>query len=567
MKRIGTSRRVAVQTLVIAAVALVATVAPARAARPAAAAAAYPPLRVETGIGSPYVNNFNLCSPNLYGAQGGAAYGSIYEPLYIVDYEQYKEHPMLATSYQWSKDLKTLTFTIRQGVKWSDGVPFTAKDVYFTLWTLPKTTKLSTCDPLQVTSNNLVSSVTMPSPNQVAIHYATVDVTRFFGFVNGSWIAPEHQYSQHLKDMASWADPNPVGTGPFTQLQNFTSQTFDLVKNPHYWQPGKPAFDTLRLQSYTSTDAGNLALEAGQADWNNSLIPNVSRLYDARNPQYYHHFYGGSLCDNKLELLTTKYPYNLPAFRQALSMAINRRALSVNANYGYEPPATIQGIDPWSSWIDRGIPQTLAQYNPAAAKAMLLKNGFTYKGGSLTDPHGQKVTMNLIPTFYLAESQILARNFGDIGIDVSVQNLQFADYFDRMQKGSFDAVDAWCDGGRTPYWPYSQQLDVLNYVPVGQKVTSGWNYERWHSPTMDSLFAQYRQTLDNGKQHALVNQMQRIYVDQLPTIPTVMEIVTSNYNTQNYTGFPDASNNYAYAQPFGYPADTELILLQIHPTH
>src|SRR5437763_9971128 len=100
--------------------------------------ASYPPLRAEDGIGSPFVRNFNLCNPNLYGGTGGSAYGTIYETLYIVDYAKFKEHPMLATSYRWSKDLKTLTFTIRHGVRWSDGMPFSARDVYFTFWTLPK---------------------------------------------------------------------------------------------------------------------------------------------------------------------------------------------------------------------------------------------------------------------------------------------------------------------------------------------------------------------------------------------------------------------------------------------
>ncbi len=544
-------------------VAVLVATAPVRAAHPRAI---YPPLRVQTGIGSSFTDNFNLCSPNLYANQGGAAYGTVYETLYIIDYEQYKEHPMLATSYKWSKDLKTLTFTIRSGVKWSDGQPFTAKDVYFTLWTLPKTTKLATCDPLGLNSTHLVDSVTMPAANQVAIHFKTVDSTRFFGLVNGSWIAPEHQYRAHLANMATWQDPKPVGTGPLTELQNFTPQSFDLGKNPYYWQPGKPAIDVLRMQSYTSQDAANLALEAGQSDWSNATIPNVSKLYDARNPQYYHHFYGGSLCDNAVALLDTKYPYSLVAFRKALSMAINRKALSVNANYGFEPPANAQGTDPWPTWTDKSIPQTLVQYNPQAARSMLKSAGFTWQGNKLIDPRGKPVTMSLIPTFYPAEGSILAQNFKDIGIDVTLQNLQYGTFYDKMLKGQFDAVDEWCNGGQTPYWWYQPMLDVLNYAPVGQN-TANWDFQRWHDPTMDALFAAYRHTIDSGKQHQIINQMQKIFVGNLPVIPTVMEIVTSNFNTQNYTGFPDASNNYAYSDPFGYPTDTELILLNLRRTH
>jgi len=230
--------------------AMVVAAGPAQAAQPRASA--YPPLRVQANIGSPYLQNFNLCNPNAYGNQGGTQFGTIYETLYTVDYAKYIEHPMLATSYTWSKDLKTLTFTIRQGVKWSDGQPFTAKDGYFTLWTLPQTSKVCGFDEAG-TRNKPGNTVTMPSPNQVAIHFPTVDVTRFFSLVNGSWIVPEHIYRPHLKDIATWANPNPVGTGPFPNLANFTPQTFDLNKNAYYWQPGKPAFDTIRLQNFTST--------------------------------------------------------------------------------------------------------------------------------------------------------------------------------------------------------------------------------------------------------------------------------------------------------------------------
>jgi len=549
--------------------AMVVAAGPAQAAQPRAAS--YPPLRVQANIGSPYLQNFNLCNPNAYGNQGGTQFGTIYETLYTVDYAKYIEHPMLATSYKWSKDLKTLTFTIRQGVKWSDGQPFTAKDVYFTLWTLPQTSKICGFDEAG-TRNKPGNTVTMPGPNQVAIHFPTVDVTRFFGLVNGSWIVPEHIYRPHLKDIATWANANPVGTGPFTNLTNFTPQTFDLNKNTYYWQPGKPAFDTIRLQNFTSQDAANLAIEAGQSDWSGALIPNVARLYDARGP-HYHHFYFPGLCANKLELLTTKYPYNVVAFRKALSMAINRQALSVNADYGYEPPANVQGISditgksgPWPEWVDKSIPQTLVQYNPQAARAMLQGAGFTYKNNKLIDPKGQPVSMNLIPTFYLPEANILVQNFKDIGIDVNVQNLVFGTYLDKMLKGNFDAVDAWCDGGRTPYWAYSGQLDVVNYRPIGTN-DPAWNHMRWHDPKLDAIFAQYRGTIDPGKQRQLIYQMEHIYVDQLPTIPTVVEAVSEVYNDTNYTGFPTVSDNYAYLNPFGYPTDTELALLRLHPTH
>src|SRR5205807_2086411 len=160
-------------------------------------------------------------------------------------------------------------------------------------------------------------------------------------------------------------------------------------------------------------------MESGQADWSNALIPNASKLYDARNPQYFHHVYGPrALCSNVLALADLKYPYSLVAFRKALSMDIPRWALDRNADYGYAPPADVQGIaditnmaGPWPAWLDRRIPQTLLQYNPQAARALLKKAGFTWQNGHLIDPRGHRVTMDLIPTFWLAEGEIMARAF------------------------------------------------------------------------------------------------------------------------------------------------------------
>src|SRR5437870_733679 len=110
-------------------VTMIAAVPAAHATRPTATAAQ--PLTIWDGTGT-FTRNFNPFAPNppdFTTAHGG----TIFEPLYIVSIVGNKTFPWLATGYKWSKDLKTLTFTIRKGVKWSDGQPFTARDVYYTM--------------------------------------------------------------------------------------------------------------------------------------------------------------------------------------------------------------------------------------------------------------------------------------------------------------------------------------------------------------------------------------------------------------------------------------------------
>jgi len=147
--------------------------------------------------------------------------------------------------------------------------------------------------------------------------------------------------------------------------------------------------------------------------------------------------------------------------------------------------------------------------------------------------------------------------------------LQYASFFDKMRHGNFDAVDGWNNGGPSPYYLYYNDLSGASYAPIGTVPTGGdfYNWERWKSPAMDALMAQYRLTIDPGRQHELVNKMEQLYAQELPTIPTQVETVAEEYNTTNYTGFPTAGDNYAYSTPTGVGPDTVLMLTRIHPSH
>jgi len=276
------SRSVTMATAALgsAALALSAAAIPAVPAHASLPQAGLPPLIISTsgsGVLPPYVRNFNPCSG--YSSNPGGAFAVIYEPLFLLDSVQYKQYPWLATGETISKDLKTVTVTIRHGVKWSDGQPFTAQDVYYTLAVLDK--KSAQCGSglwsQGATSVNLVGS------DQVAIHFSTADSTRLYTLIPNTGILPKHIYEKAANPVTLQI-PNPVGTGPFTEVQNFTAQGYDLGRNPYYWQVSKIAMPAIRLVGFTSGQADQLATEAGQIDWSGTAIPNAARVYDARNP-------------------------------------------------------------------------------------------------------------------------------------------------------------------------------------------------------------------------------------------------------------------------------------------
>ncbi len=553
------SMKIAAPAALCAALAATAVAVPAHAAR---GRAAVRPLTIGQQA-SPYVRNFNPFS--LTGALSSVHV--IQEPLYIVDpTANGKQTPWLATSYTYSKDLKTLTFTLRQGVKWSDGQPFSANDVLFTL-NLGKTN--AALDQIGLWGASGLATSASASGNTVSIHFKAADVTTFGTLVDNLLILPAHIWSK-IKNPLTYAWPDPVGTGPFTQVKSFSAQSYELGRNPYYWNAANLKVDSIRYTAFQSNDASALALQSGQVDWSGDFINNVQTVYDAKNPNY-HHYYAPRDTPTSLYVTATKYPYSLPAFRKALSMAINRQALNVNAEYGYTVPTNATGLSgAFPQWVDKSIPNTLAQYNPQAARDMLTKAGFKMQGGKLIDPKGQPVAFSLpvVAGFsdFVGIQQILSQNFKAIGIDAAPQAIStFGPWYTSVQKGVYPVVTVWSYGNQSPYDYYNQMMGATNIRPVGT-AAGGDAWTRYQNPQMEALLAKFRTTTDSAQQHELVNQMQQIFVRDLPVIPMINGLIKENYNSTYYTGFPNASNYYASGTPDANPMRL-IVLTHLRPAH
>ncbi len=251
-------------------------------------------------------------------------------------------------------------------------------------------------------------------------------------------ILPQHIWSK-IKNPATFTNPNPVGTGPFTQVVEFGPQEYILGKNPNYWQPGEPKVDGLRVPLYTSSDSNYLALDSGQIDWTQDFVPSVQQTYVKRDPAHNHYFFATNTVPGGLFLNDEKYPYSLTAFRIAVSQAIDRNKIWQVGEYGYEPPSDAMGVSgAWPSWMDKSlVAQAKAEttYNPSMAKDILTKAGFTYKNNLLYDPKGSQVTIQLsVPhdwPDFVTNCQIIQQEFGAIGIQVTIKTMTDSDWEDQ----------------------------------------------------------------------------------------------------------------------------------------
>ena len=496
------------------------------------------------------VRDFNLFDP---AGRMDFTDQEIYEPLMIVNVPPAtngKIYPWLATSYAWSNGNKTLTFTIRPGVKWSDGQPFTAQDVAFT-FNYGKQYPAADQQALFGKSPQL-QSVTA-SGNTVSFNLTSVNTTIFRFIANLVDIIPQHIWSK-VTSPTTFQNPNPVGTGPFTQVTDFTPQGYTLTKNPYYWQPVH--FDGIHVPSFASNDAALVANASGQLDQTGNFIPGCAKAYTAKNPAHF-------VCDYTtvgpvgLWFNDQLYPFSLPAFRKALSNAIDRQKVYKIAEYGYEPPSDALGVaGPWPNWMDPSLAaqaKAMAAYDPAKAEAEFKAAGFTYKGSRLYDPKGNQVTLTLNVINGWSDwdlaMQILAQNFKAIGIETKINLMTQPQWFDQSGKGTLPGGDGqfhWVQTRNTPYDYFYGFMSQESFAPIGTDATliGQDNYERYVSPQATALLKQFRETSDSAQQHKLMNQIEAIFLQDLPMIPVVYSADWSTYSTLHFTGWPTNADRY-----------------------
>jgi peptide/nickel transport system substrate-binding protein len=516
-----------------------------------AARAAGHPCLVMTGSGDPaFVKNFNPFTAT--GLPSGTfVKGAFYEPLTITTAAGGgHQYPWLARSWTWSHGNKTLTLSIAKGVTWSDGQPLTAADVVYTLTAGKQDKVLDQLGVYRPGSN--IASVKRKG-SDVVITLKTPDSQFIAANLNTIFVLPQHIWSK-VANPATFTNPNPVGSGPFTQIARFTTQDYVLNKNPHYWVAGAPKVPCLEYVQASSNDAALLLIQSGQADWTHNFVPNVASAYVAKDKTHFHAFYATTAYPIGLMLDTSQYPYSLPVLRKALSMAIDRNSVSKLGEYGYAPPADAVGLNGiFGSWVtDRTVKATakqLATYNPAAAKKLLTDNGFTYKGSQLIDPKGNPVEISphVISGWsdWVASMQIITKNLQDIGV-ASTTKLEpdWNSWYPNAASTKFPTLLWQVASQGSPYGYFFAMMDQNAYTAPGQDGTTTGNWIHYQNAQATSLLNKWKVTLNAAGQHRIATQLQQLWLDQLPMVPLFIGPRWSTYSTKYFHGFASPKNFY-----------------------
>jgi peptide/nickel transport system substrate-binding protein len=522
-------------------------------------------LIVDNESGSTWTCQFNPFNP----AVNITSIGFVYEPLEFVNILQTntdgsaKVTPWLATDSSWSSNFETLTFTIRSGVKWSDGTPFTANDVVYTFNAMKADAALD-LNALWASDQGPLTNVALQGTDQVIFTFNSPAQSYFYYVADQSPIIPQHIWgSFDQTKLDTQADTNPVGTGPYL-MSNCSQNNIKYLRNPMYWQatPGHPvpAVQEIDYPAFLSNTPANLELAQGQAQWGAQYIPNIQSYYIAKDPAHRHYWFPPILNVSLFPNLKNPLLSNL-AVRQAISMAINRSQVSQRGESGYEPAANQTGIvlPTYQSWYHKSL--DTVTYNPSMAEQVLQSAGFTKNSsGIYQNAQGKPLSFTIKTisgyTDWDASLQVITQELKAVGIDVTVQDEDSDPYTTDTQGGNFQlAYGEMPVAGPGPYYELRQLLFSGN---IGST-----NYSRYSSASTDALINQYSGA-SVAQQQQIVQQLSTVMATDIPVIPVTEGVDWYQYDTTSFGGWPTQSDPYAQPPVWAYP-DNGVVLTHLYP--
>jgi peptide/nickel transport system substrate-binding protein len=326
----------------------------------------------------------------------------IFQPLYTVTNNGKGVMPWLATSYTVSANKKTYTFTLRKGVKFSNGQAMTSADVKFSIDQNRKATAG------WAYLDSAISSVDDPNPDTVVINlkfpWAPL-LADLSIFANG--IIPNNYDGQTEAEFYT----HPIGTGPFKWDYWHKGQALKLVRNPYYWQPGKPYLNSVTWEDVPSDNTRELNLKGGQAQIDQT--PAWATVSSLKTTPGVDMDLFNSTQTNYLAFNELRKPFQDVHVRRAISFAINRDSLVKAVLFGNGKPANslFPPQVPYYQAATQGL-----QYNLAAAKAEMAKSSV---------PHGFTTDI-LVPagnSDYVTIATILQAELKPLGIKLNITQL------------------------------------------------------------------------------------------------------------------------------------------------
>ena len=417
----------------------------------------------------------------------------------------FQEHPALfepslAQSWEWSPDHKTLTFHLRDGVVWSDGVPVSADDVRWT-WTAQRDPDIAWEDS---ESKRWITDVEAADPRTVRFHFSRVYAKQLLDANEGA-ILPRHAWEQipfsQWRKSADWFRQHLVVDGPFTVASWEPQQQVVLKRNDRYYEKDLPRLDRVVLRQIPDQAAGFSQLLGGELD----LVPQIAPADVARVK-----------ADPRLALVT--YWTNLyvtvdwnndnplfrdPEVRRALTLAIDRQKIVDTVLGAYGRVATSPIIS--TVWAhDRSLQPW--PYDPAAARRILAARGWKdTDGDGVLDKDGRPFAFELLTNagnqLRTDATVMIQDQLKKAGIRVTPRQVEFNTLISQTNAGKYDAA----------MFGYTMDtsLDLTNNFH-SRSIGANGNVVRYRNPEVDRLIDTAAAQPDVLAERPYLNRIQQI---------------------------------------------------------
>ena len=511
------------------------------------------------------IKDYNTFNPYLLIGKSNTGWNFLYEPLYFYNaYDTGEDNiiPWIATGHEYNADYTEVTIKIRKGVEWSDGKPWTAHDLVFTINMLRNnapelafSTDMEAWVKEAVAIDDLTAKISLNKANpRFVFSYFT------HNFDNGVPIVPKHIWEgqnpggfKNFDTVKGW----PVVSGPYQIAISVPEQrVWDLRDD---WWAQKIGFRDMpkveRIIYLTHMEEAKRVQNLISNTMDTSLDirpPNIRSILDS-NPKV-STWSGRELPHGYLDwwpiclgFNTLEPPFNDPEIRRAINYAIDRDQLVAIGwqGAGTKTHLPLPDFPPMRKYTD-GVQDLVEKYeigvfDPAKSAAILLRKGYAKDAEGFWAKDGERIKV-VIDIFDIFNdlAPVMAAQLKKVGLDASFR--MTSDAFSRMAQGVARAYLMGNGGSvRDPY--FTLRLYHSRFVqPTGTHAERFW---RWSNPEYDAIVDQMGQTSpDDPELQRLFREAMEIWLAELPSIPIVQWYHRIPHNETYWKNWPTAKNPY-----------------------
>jgi peptide/nickel transport system substrate-binding protein len=410
--------------------------------------------------------------------------------------------PELATGWSWNEDGTALTLPLRQGVKWHDGKPFTAKDVLCT-WDLLMETGADKfrVNPRKTNFKNL-EKVTANGDYEVTFHLKRPQPA--FLILIGTGFAPI--YPCHVP--AAQMRQNPVGTGPFKFVGYKPNEYIKVTRNPDYWKPDRPYLDGIEYTVIRNPATAVLAFVSGQVDMTfpNELTVPLYKDIRSQAPQAICEQTPAGGVNRHLLINRDVPPFNNLELRRAMALSIDRKAFVDIISEGQGDIGGVLQPPPGGLW---GPPPELLKelpgYDPDVQKNRAEARGIMQKLGYGTEKRlNIKVSTRDLQN-YRDAAVLLIDQLKQVYIDGELDPVETAAYFPKLRRKDFTVALNLQTSGPDP----DPTLDL--FYGCG----SSLNWDGYCNPEVDKMIERQSIEGDQEKRKQLLWAIERKLAEEV----------------------------------------------------